>query len=75
MIGEIIHLDAALGFGRVRAQGTARVYVFGFSDREHSELHPGDIVSFMPHRVGDTEIALAIRPEKGTESASSEHGS
>ena len=64
MIGEITELDATLGIGRVRAQGNGGTFIFGFDNIRKLALQVGDIVSFMPHRVGDTAIAIAIQAEQ-----------
>lgn len=63
MIGEIIQLDVTHGVGRIRAQGNAGTFVFGLEATRHLRVRVGDIVSFSPHKVGDTTIALAIQAE------------
>ena len=63
MIGEITELEAEQGIGRIRAQGNAGTFIFGFDTIGKLTLRVGDIVSFMPHRVGDTRIAIAIQAE------------
>ena len=69
MIGAIIELDVATGYGRISAQGGAGDYVLGFEPGRTPLYRTGDLVSFEPRVAGGIKVGVAISIEPRPPSA------